>query len=226
VKLSVIVPVYNEIRTVDEILRRIKAVGLPKEIIVVDDGSSDGTREFLRNMDKEENLTVLYHDRNRGKGAALRTGFEAAGGDIIIIQDADLEYSPEEYPQLVRLIVDGDADVVYGSRFLGPHRAFLFFHYLGNKLLNLVTNALFNTMLTDMETGFKVFRRELLEHISIKSDDFRVEPELTAKFFKLGCKVYEIPITYQGRGYEEGKKISWRDGIKALTALFWFRFRD
>jgi glycosyltransferase involved in cell wall biosynthesis len=225
-KLSVIVPVYNEIKTIREILTRIKTVEFDKEIIVVNDGSTDGTKEILKEFKEDPSISILHHERNQGKGAALRTGFKEATGDIVVIQDADLEYSPEEYPQLSRLIIEDKADVVYGSRFLGPHRAFLFLNYLANKFLNFVTNALYHTALTDMETGFKVFRRELLEKITIRSNDFRVEPELTAKFFKLGCRICEVPISYHGRGYDEGKKITWRDGLKAFAAIIFFRFKD
>jgi glycosyltransferase involved in cell wall biosynthesis len=222
--LSVVMPVFNEIRTIDEIIGRVLAVPLRVELIVVDDCSTDGTREHLVELQKEHGFTLLLQERNQGKGAALRRGFSAVRGDVVGVQDADLEYSPEEFPQLMEFIVDGRADVVYGSRFLGRHRVFLFTHYLGNRVLTLLTNILYNTMLTDMETCYKVMRREVLEGLNLESNGFGIEPEITAKIFRRGYRVYEIPITYDGRGYDEGKKIGWKDGVVALWVLLKFRF--
>jgi len=228
VRLSVVIPVYNEVGTIKEIVSRVQAVDLEKEIIIVDDGSTDGTRELLQEITlSHENVRVLYHDRNQGKGAALRTGFEGATGDIVIIQDADLEYDPREYPVLLEPILDGRADIVYGSRFLGgPHRVLFFWHYLGNKFLTLLSNALTNLNLTDMETCYKVFRREVLNDIQLKSNRFGFEPEFTAKIAKKGFRIYETSISYSGRTYAEGKKIGWKDGVKAIFAIIWFRFFD
>lgn len=224
--LSVVMPVYNERATIDEIISRVLAVPLRIQLIVVDDCSTDGTRERLIELQRERGFTLLLQDRNQGKGAALRRGFEEVKGDLVIIQDADLEYSPEEYPALIELICQGRADVVYGSRFLGRHRVFLFSHYLGNRLLTLITNVLYNTMLSDMETCYKVMRTEVLRSMVLRSNGFGIEPELTAKIFKRGYRVYEVPITYDGRGYEEGKKITWRDGIVALWVLLKYRFTE
>jgi glycosyltransferase involved in cell wall biosynthesis len=224
--LSVVMPVFNERTTIDEIVTRVLAVPLRIELIVVDDCSTDGTRERLAALQQHYGFKLLLQGRNQGKGAALRLGFAAVTGDLVVIQDADLEYSPEEFPQLVELIVDGRADVVYGSRFLGRHRVFLFTHYLGNRVLTLLTNILYNTMLTDMETCYKVMRREVLEDMDLRSNGFGVEPELTAKIFKRGYRVYEVPISYDGRGYDEGKKIGWRDGVVALWVLLRHRFKD
>ncbi len=227
-KISVVIPVYNEVGTIREIVRRVQAVGLEKEIIIVDDGSTDGTREHLQELARDqEHLRVFLHDRNQGKGAALRTGFELVTGDIVIIQDADLEYDPKEYPALLEPIVDGRADVVYGSRFLGgPHRVLFYWHYLGNKFLTLLSNALTNINLTDMETCYKVFKKEVLKEITLRSNRFGFEPEFTAKIAKKGFRIYETPISYSGRTYAEGKKISWKDGVKAIVAILWFRFFD
>jgi glycosyltransferase involved in cell wall biosynthesis len=222
--LSVVMPVYNERTTIDEIVGRVLAVPLRIELIVIDDCSKDGTREHLQELQRSLGFTLLLQERNQGKGAAIRRGFAAVTGDIVVIQDADLEYSPEEFPQLVELIVDGRADVVYGSRFLGRHRVFLFTHYLGNRVLTLITNVLYNTMLTDMETCYKVMRREVLQGMSLESDGFGIEPEMTAKIFKRGYRVYEVPISYDGRGYDEGKKIGWKDGFVALWVLLKHRF--
>lgn len=224
-KLSVVIPAYNEICTIVELLRRVKAVPIEKQIVVVDDCSIDGTREELsRIAAADPSITLVLHDRNLGKGAALRTGFRHATGDILIVQDADLEYYPEEYPKLIEPIVGGKADVVYGSRFLGTHRVFMFSHYLGNKLLNLCTNILYNCIFTDMETCYKAFRREVLEGMRLRSDSFGFEPEFTANVMKRGYKVYEVPISYDGRSYTEGKKITWRDGFVALWWLIRCRF--
>jgi glycosyltransferase involved in cell wall biosynthesis len=222
--LSVVMPVFNERSTIDEIVTRVLAVPLRVELIVIDDCSTDGTRDRLADLQQRHGFTLLLQERNQGKGAAIRRGFAAATGDIVVIQDADLEYSPEEFPQLVELIADGRADVVFGSRFLGRHRVFLFTHYLGNRVLTLLTNVLYNTMLTDMETCYKVMRREVLQGMELSSDGFGIEPEMTAKIFKRGYRVYEVPITYDGRGYDEGKKIGWKDGVVALWVLLKYRF--
>jgi glycosyltransferase involved in cell wall biosynthesis len=224
--LSVVMPVYNERHTIEEIIRRVLAVPLRIQLIVVDDYSTDGTRDILSKLNEELSFQLVLKPRNEGKGSALRRGFAAATGDILVIQDADLEYSPEEFPELIDLICTGRADVVYGSRFLGRHRVFLFTHYLGNRFLTLVTNVLYNTMLTDMETCYKVMRIEVMRSMTLRSNSFAIEPELTAKIFKRGFRVYEVPITYDGRGYEEGKKIGWRDGVVALWALLRFRFSE
>ncbi len=225
-KLSVVIPVYNEIETIKEILKRVQSVPQDKEIIVVDDRSTDGTTEWLRQI-SDDNITVLFHPVNRGKGAALRTGFERVTGDVVIIQDADLEYDPAEYGRLIEPIQDGRADVVYGSRFTGgPQRVLFFWHYVGNKFLTLLSNMLTNLNLSDMETCYKVFRAHLLERITIKSNRFGFEPEITAKFAGLKCRIYEVPISYSGRNYEEGKKITWRDGFAALFHIIRFRFFD
>jgi len=218
--LSVVMPVYNERETIDEIVARVLAIPMRVELVVVDDCSTDGTRAHLVELQQRYGFTLLLQPRNQGKGAALRRGFAAVTGDIIAIQDADLEYSPEEFPRLAELIIGGKADVVYGSRFLGSHRVFLFTHYLGNLVLTLVTNVLYNTMLSDMETCYKVMRREVLDGLDLRSNGFGIEPEITAKIFKRGYRVYEVPITYDGRGYDEGKKITWKDGIVALWVLF------
>lgn len=224
--LSVVMPVFNERETIDEIIRRVLAVPVRKELIVVDDCSTDGTRDMLKDLQQRHGFRLILQDRNQGKGAALRRGFAEVAGDLVLVQDADLEYSPEEYPDLIGLICEGRADVVYGSRFLGRHRVFLFTHYLGNRLLTLLTNVLYNTMLTDMETCYKVMRTEVLRSFALRSDGFGIEPELTAKIFKRGFRVYEVPITYDGRGYDEGKKITWRDGIVALWVLMRYRFSE
>jgi glycosyltransferase involved in cell wall biosynthesis len=224
--LSVVMPVYNELATVEEMIRRVHAVPLRTELVVVDDCSTDGTRALLERLQAEHGFTLLLQPRNQGKGAALRRGFEAVHGDLVVIQDADLEYSPEEFPQLIDLICQGRADVVYGSRFLGRHRVFLFTHYAGNRLLTLITNVLYNTMLSDMETCYKVMRVDVLRSMTLRSNGFGIEPELTAKIFKRGYRVYEVPITYDGRGYEEGKKITWRDGVVALWVLLKYRFTE
>ena len=227
-RLSVVIPVYNEVETIKEIVSRVQAVDLEKEIIIVDDGSTDGTREQLKEISlAQKNVRVFYHDLNQGKGAALRTGFEVTTGDIVIIQDADLEYDPREYSVLLEPILDGRADIVYGSRFLGgPHRVLFFWHYLGNKFLTLLSNALTNLNLTDMETCYKDFRREVIRDIQFKSNRFGFEPEFTAKVAKKGFRIYETPISYSGRTYAEGKKIGWKDGVKAVFSIVWFRFFD
>jgi glycosyltransferase involved in cell wall biosynthesis len=224
--LSVIMPVYNERATLDEIVGRVLAVPVRIELIAVDDASTDGSREMLEALSREKGFRLLLQDRNRGKGAAVRKGIKAATGDVIVVQDADLEYSPEEYPDLLDLIRKGKADAVFGSRFIGRHRCFLFTHYLANLFLNLVTNVLYNTTMTDMETCFKAVRADVLQSFDLKSDRFGIEPEITAKLFKRGARVYEVPITYEGRDYSEGKKITWRDGFPALWALVKYRFTD
>ncbi len=231
-KLSVVIPVYNEIKTIDEILRRVNAVdvGMEKEIVLVDDCSTDGSREHLQEIESEEaesNIKVFYHEKNQGKGAALRTGFQHVTGDITLIQDADLEYDPNEYPQLLRPILDGRADVVYGSRFLGgPHRVLFFWHYKANRFLTFLSNLFTNLNLTDMETCYKVFKTELLKEIPLKSNRFGFEPEITAKIAKRKYRIYETPISYSGRDYSEGKKINWKDGVAALLHIIRYRIKD
>lgn len=224
--LSVVMPVYNERATVEEIVARVLAVPVRIQLIAVDDCSKDGSREILETLSAQKGFTLVKQDRNQGKGAAVRRGIEAATGDVIIVQDADLEYSPEEYPELLDLIVKGKADAVFGSRFIGRHRCFLFTHYLANLFLNLVTNVLYNTTMTDMETCFKAIRADILKSMPLRSDRFGIEPEITAKLFKRGARVYEVPITYEGRDYSEGKKITWRDGFPALWTLIRYRFTD
>ena len=223
--LSVVMPVYNERATVESMIERVLAVPLRKELIVVDDGSRDGTSDILRDLQRTHSFKLLQKP-NGGKGSALRAGFREVTGDLVVIQDADTEYSPEEFPALIELICQGRADVVYGSRFLGRHRVFLFTHYLGNLFLTFLTNVLYNTMLTDMETCYKAMRVEVLRSFKLESDGFGIEPEMTAKIFKRGYRVYEVPITYDGRGYEEGKKITWRDGVVALWVLLKYRFTE
>jgi glycosyltransferase involved in cell wall biosynthesis len=225
-KLSVVIPVYNERQWIGDLVRRVRAVSVPKEVIIVDDGSTDGTREFLEELEGEE-IRVFHLPRNRGKGAALREGFRHVTGDVILVQDADLEYDPADWLRLLLPIIDGRADVVYGSRFIGDsHRVLYFWHYLANKALTTLSNMLTNLNLTDMETCYKVFRREVLDGIHLKSDRFGFEPEITAKIARRrnpAWRVYEVPISYSGRTYEEGKKIGLGD---ALAALFWIiRFR-
>ena len=225
-KLSVVIPVYNERATIGEILARVEAVdvGFAKEMIVVDDCSTDGTREVLQGLARP-GLRVLLQERNQGKGAALRRGFAAAEGDIVLVQDADLEYDPAEYPQLIAPILTGRADVVYGSRFLGgPHRVLLYWHSLGNRVLTTLTNMVSNLNLTDMETCYKVFRRETLQRLRLRSDRFGFEPEVTIKLAKLRARIYEVPISYAGRDYSEGKKIGWKDGLAAFFHILRFRF--
>ena len=225
--LSVIVPVFNEVRTIREIVERIRAVPVEKEIVIVDDFSTDGTRDVLKEVEKIEGVRVLYHERNRGKGAAIRTGIPAVRGDITVIQDADLEYNPEEYPRLMRPILDGRADVVYGSRFKGGEcRVLLFWHYVGNRLLTTVSNMFTNLNLTDMETCYKVFRSDILKTIPLRANRFGFEPEITAKVARRRCRVYEIPISYSGRDYTEGKKIGWKDAVAAFYFIVRFAIAD
>lgn len=222
VKLSVVVPCYNEQKTISAIIKAIMAAPFDnKEIIVVDDGSSDGTREILKRDIEPHVSRVLYHDSNRGKGAALRTGFQAVTGDVVIIQDADLEYSPKEYPVLVEPIAANIADVVYGSRFMSgrPHRVLYFWHTFGNRFLTLLSNMFSNLNLTDVWTGYKAFRREIINKITIKENGFGFEPEITAKISKIRCRIYEVGISYYGRTYDEGKKINWKDGVHAIYCI-------
>ena len=226
--LSVVMPVYNEARTIAAVIERVlKApVDLPREIIVVDDASTDGTRQLLENMSPGE-IRLVFHDVNRGKGAAIRTGVAHATGDIVLVQDADLEYDPRDYPLLLEPILEGHADVVFGNRFHGgPHRVLYFWHYAANRGLTLLTNLLTGLNVTDMEVGYKVFRRDVLRRFTLTSDRFGFEPEVTVKVAKLGCRVFEVPIRYYGRTYQEGKKITWRDGVAALFHLVRFRFFD
>ncbi len=225
-KLSVIIPVYNEAATIQEILQQVRAVGLAYEIIIVDDGSTDRTRELLKAEENQPGTVVIYHDRNQGKGAAVRTGFDRATGEILLIQDADLEYDPRDYPALLRPIEEGRVKVVYGSRFLGPRKAMLFWHMLGNKALTLLTNILYNTILSDMETCYKVFKADAIKGIPLRSRRFEFEPEITAKVLKRGHRIFEVPISYYGREYNEGKKITWREGPKAIWTLIKYRFVD
>jgi len=220
-------PAYNERDTIEEILRQVKDTGLASEIIIVDDGSTDGTRDILAGLDGKDGVRVLLHDKNMGKGSAVRTGIQAATGDVLLIQDADLEYDPRDYPALLQPIEEGRADVVYGSRFLGgPRRAMLFWHALGNHILTLVTNILYNAILSDMETCYKCFRTEVVRDIPLRSRRFDFEPEVTSKILKRGYRIHEVPISYYGREYSEGKKITGWDAIPALWALIKYRFVD
>lgn len=228
-KITVLVPIFNEVNTLRIILKKIEEAhfcGLEKEIILIDDFSTDGTREILEEI--KDKYKIFYHDFNQGKGAALRTGFKHVTGDIVVIQDADLEYDPVDYEPLIRLILEDKADVVYGSRLTGsmPSRSFMFTHLLGNKVLTLLTNVLYNTTLTDMETCYKAFKSDFIKDIEIKSNRFDFEPEITAKVLKKGARLYELPISYYGREYTEGKKITWKDGIHAIKALIKYRFTD
>jgi glycosyltransferase involved in cell wall biosynthesis len=240
-KLSVIMPVYNEIGTIAEIVRRVRAVelavpvgygldngttvGFEREVVIVDDGSTDGTREVLCALEGEPDLVIVFHERNQGKGGAVRTGLQHASGDVMVIQDADLEYDPRDYPALLQPIVEGRSQVVYGSRFRGgPTRAMFFWHMVGNRFLTMATNFLYNTILSDMETGYKVFTREVAEQLDLQSSGWGFDPEITAQILKRGYRIYEVPISYAGREFEEGKKISWRDGLTVLWTLLKYRF--
>lgn len=228
-KITILIPVFNEINTVEKILQKVEQTdfcSLEKEIILIDDFSTDGSREILQKL--EGKYKIFYHEKNMGKGAALRTGIEHATGDIVVIQDADLEYDPVDYEPLLKLIIEDKADVVYGSRLSGgkPSRSFMFTHLLGNKVLTLMTNILYNTTLTDMETCYKAFKREFIKDIKIKSNRFDFEPEITAKVLKKKARLYELPISYYGREYHEGKKITWKDGLHAIWTLIKFRVTD
>lgn len=226
--LSIIVPVFNEEKTLLALLdkvQRVKLWGLKKQIIVVDDGSTDSTPGLLKKI-KNTNVEIYYHEENKGKGAAIRTAIPHTRGEFVAIQDADLEYDPADYVNLLVPLMEGKTDAVYGSRFMGPHRAFLFLHYFGNKFLNLVTNILYNTTISDMETCYKLFKGEIIRNLKLRSNRFEFEPEVTAKILKKGYKLYEMPISYDGRGFDEGKKITWKDGITALWCLIWYRFFD
>lgn len=226
-KLSVVVPVYNEVDNITEILKRVRLTKAAFEIIVVDDGSQDGSRELLSRLDGKNRVRVLLHDKNRGKGAAVRTGIAAARGDVILIQDADLEYNPRDYPELLQPFEDGIADVVYGSRFLGgPRRVAMFWHMIANQLLTLMTNVLYNTILTDMETGYKVFRRHVAEGMVLRARGFEFEPEFTAKVLKRHYRIFEVPISFNPRDYSQGKKIKLRDAFVAVWSLLKYRFVD
>ncbi len=225
-KLSIVIPVFDERDTIEEVIRRVRTVelGMEKELLIVDDGSSDGTQDVLKTIPYPE-VKVFFHKKNLGKGAALQTGFSKAAGDIVLIQDADLEYDPEDYPALLAPILDGRADAVYGSRFLGgPHRVLFFWHYVGNKLLTLLCNMFSNLNLSDMETCYKVIKKDYLDRITLKSQRFGFEPEVTIKLAKLKAKIYEVPISYSGRDYSEGKKIGWKDGIAAVFHILRFKF--
>ena len=227
-KLSVVIPVYNERETVEIILDRVQAVNLAEEIIVVDDGSINGTHELLKEITpRYENVNLILHERNQGKGAAVRSGIQVASGDLILIQDADLEYDPRDYPILLKPIEEGRADVVYGSRFLGgPHRVTMFWHMVANKLLTLMTNILYNSILTDMETGYKLFRSEIIKSIPLRARRFDFEPEITAKLLKRNTRIFEVPISFNPREYSEGKKIGFKDAFQAIWTLFKYRFVD
>jgi glycosyltransferase involved in cell wall biosynthesis len=226
-KLSIVIPIYNERETLETLIAKVNAVDYDKEILLIDDFSTDGTREALKNYENKENFQVLYHNRNQGKGAALRTGFSNVSGDIIIIQDADLEYNPADYGTLIEPIMDGRADVVYGSRFLGgPHRVLFFWHSIGNMVLTTFSNMLTNVNLTDMETGYKVFTKKVNDTLTFKCDRFGFEPEFTAKVAKNNFRIFEVPISYNGRDYSEGKKITWKDGVAAIWYIIKFKFTN
>jgi glycosyltransferase involved in cell wall biosynthesis len=225
--LSVVIPVYNEVENIGEIIKRVQSTKLAQEIIIVDDGSKDGTRDALQNFAAPKKVRVILHERNQGKGAAVVTGLRAAEGDILLIQDADLEYNPRDYPTLLQPIEEGLADVVYGSRFLGaPHRVTMFWHMVANRLLTFMTNILYNTILTDMETGYKVFRREVIDGMNIRAKRFDFEPEFTAKVLKRKYRIFEVPISFNPRDYSQGKKIKLRDAFEAVWTLLKYRFMD
>ena len=222
-KVSIIIPVYNEEQFIEEILKRVQDTGIPKEIIMVDDYSTDGTREILDKLKRKKGVKVIFHERNRGKGAAIRSGLRGVTGDVVIIQDADLEYDPQEYPKLLEPILDGRADAVFGSRFLGgPHRVLYFWHYAGNRFLTLLSNALSNLNLTDMETCYKAFKADVIKSLNLQSDRFGFEPEVTAKLAKRNYRIFETSISYNGRSYAEGKKINWKDGVAAIVHILRF----
>jgi glycosyltransferase involved in cell wall biosynthesis len=225
--LSVIIPVYNEVNNINTIVKRVQDTKLAGEIVIVDDGSMDGTRDVLQKMDGKKKVRVILHEKNQGKGAAVVTGMRAAKGDIILIQDADLEYDPRDYPELLKPIQEEIADVVYGSRFLGgPHRVTMFWHQVANKLLTFLTNILYDSILTDMETGYKVFRRKVIEGMTIRAKRFNFEPEFTAKILKRKYRIYEVSISFNPRDYSEGKKIKFYDAFEAVWALIKYRFVD
>jgi len=223
--VTVIIPVFNEEETVQELLRRVQEVPIKKEVIIVNDGSTDGSRQILDQI-QDAGVQVIHHGRNQGKGTALTTGLQAAKGEIIIFQDADLEYDPKDYPALIDVIRSGKASVVYGSRLTGGHTTMNFLYHLGNRFLTLLFDALYNVSLSDIETGSKVFRRSVLEGVELKSKSFDIEIELTAKTIKRGYRIYEIPVSYSARMHSEGKKLTWRDGVRALAAILRFRFSD
>ena len=226
-KLSVIIPIYNEINTLEEIITRVQKTMLVDEIVLIDDGSIDGTRKIVEKYRNEDGFVVIMHEKNQGKGAAVRSGFEVSKGDIFLIQDADLEYDPREYPNLLKPLEEGLADVVYGSRFLGaPRRVAMFWHMIANKMLTLFTNILYDTILTDMETGYKVFKREVVDDMPLHSKRFEFEPEFTAKILKRKYRIFEVPITFNPRDYSDGKKIGLSDAFEAIWALVKYRFVD
>jgi len=226
-KLSVIIPIYNEVESIREIVERVKATKFAWEIILVDDGSIDGTRDLLKEMDEKDNVRVILHEKNQGKGAAVRTGFDAAKGDVLLIQDADLEYDPRDYSTLLKPLEEGIADVVYGSRFLGgPRRVVMFWHLVANYMLTFMTNVLYNTILSDMETGYKVFRKEVIKDMTLHAKRFDFEPEFTAKVLKRKYRIFEVPISFNPRDYSQGKKIKLKDAFEAVWTLLKYRFVD
>lgn len=228
-KLSIVIPVYNECGTIEKIIRQVSDinVGIDKEIVIVDDCSTDGTREILRKMKSDDEAQkIFFQEKNKGKGAALRRGFKEADGDVVVVQDADLEYDPNDYKTMLAPVLQGHADVVYGSRFLGggPHRVVFFWHYIGNKFLTTLSNMMTDLNLTDMEVCYKMFKKEVLEHIEIREERFGFEPEITAKLARGNWRIYEVPISYYGRNYTEGKKITWKDGFRALWCIIKYHF--
>lgn len=226
-KLSIIIPVFNEENTITKIVQKVDSIKYDKEIIIVDDASTDGTKDVLQKLSQQPGIKVVYHNTNRGKGAAIRTAIMEITGDIVIVQDADLEYNPADYPNLLEPILDGRADVVYGSRFLGgPHRVLFFWHYFGNRLLTLFSNMMTNLNLTDMETGYKVLKANVIKNFILESNRFGFEPEITAKIAHSNCRIYEVPISYSGRDYSEGKKIGWKDGVAAIYFIFKYNLQE